>query len=120
MRNDSAMYSSVPVLWPLCGNLKRPLHWNLAHADHAVLGGGSRRWRLGGVSGLYPSPASSQYFSAAALRIFDSAHCGGVEKDGGDPQRTCLSAVALDASKAFPKAGEYLFEREATLPQVYE
>src|ERR1035437_8060852 len=77
-----------------------PLHWNLAHADQTVLDCRSRHWRLGGLAGLCPDYALSQYFSAATFRGFDAAHCGRVEEGGRDSQRTGVQALARVVSQA--------------------
>src|ERR1035437_475185 len=86
-----------------------PLHWNLAHADQTVFGCRSRRWRLGGLAGLCAGYAPSQYFSAAAFRVFDAAHCGGVEEGGRDSQRTGVPALARVASQAIVEGGRVSF-----------
>src|ERR1035437_1280064 len=86
-----------------------PLHWNLAHADQTVFGCRSRRWRLGGLAGLCAGYAPSQYFSAAAFRVFDAAHCGRVEEGGRDTQRNGFPALARTAPQAIVEGGRVSF-----------
>jgi len=83
----------------LC-NLKRPLHWNLAHADHTVPGCRSGRWWRGGLAGSCPRHTASEHFFATAPRVFDTEDRGGVEKGGSNPQRDGLPALAFAAPQA--------------------
>jgi len=55
----------------------------------------------------------------AASRLFHAAHCVRTQKNG--IIRSELAFLLWHAARPRPKlkAGEYLFEREATLPQVY-
>src|ERR1700675_4860743 len=88
------------VLPPFCGNLKRPLHYYLAHSSHTIFARRSCRWRLGSLAALRAGHATTRYLFTAAARLFHAPHFHRVEKSGGDPQRARISHLSYRASQA--------------------